>query len=594
MARNLGDVCFTIWCFASVCLYLGFWTTMFFIRRASVRVRVVSLMRQVRTSVGSLPATWGEVSKITRQLLRIAQDDNSDEGLITMRTKELMEERHVKLIHQFILYSAPFLVLALTPLFFQAIRNFETGYKNHVPRYANAGWFEAMVLIYCSVACVFWEQFPGKPVRILITLLFNLKFALSMLAYDTCLQFVVARGQLSYVRLLVTLFPGDAKIACLFQALSALSICLRYRAVSDETAVALFGDNHVQLFAIAECCGTVLICGVGFMFESRSYREARATAEASNSDSVSWALKSVLSSICDVVLELDDEMRISDSAKSLALMLFRCTSRSLQGSRVQDFLTDEADVGKFKRSAERNREILGDGFLPVIPFHTRLKDTLGNHIHVEVFQCPFRNNLTNRDRYIVGVREFRDFSTGERLPSIAPDAGVPEIGISEKTQEVNDNVRVPTQGRGTPMQNTKVSLDAVSSSSGVSTDFQHRRLAVPGASETPVFMMQHVLFEAMASWNFQLPRVHCCLFHAYVKNARNVLKRSETQKCRKWTPHTKWQCPRCRLIYDCEEAACYEDGVCGSCCDVNDVEGAKVRSKKRNTDSREHLSRISL
>eukprot|EP00928_Gymnodinium_smaydae_P075208 TRINITY_DN5820_c0_g1_i2.p1 TRINITY_DN5820_c0_g1~~TRINITY_DN5820_c0_g1_i2.p1 ORF type:complete len:611 (-),score=45.98 TRINITY_DN5820_c0_g1_i2:166-1758(-) len=529
-----------------------------------------------------------------RKILRINHSDNSDEELVTIRTKELMEERHAQMVHQYLLYSSPFLVLAATPLLFQAIRNSETGYKDHVPRYANTSWFEGVIAVY-SLACALWEQFPSKRARILVTLLFYAKLILSTFAYTTCLQFIVDRGQLSYVRLLVTLFPGDAELSCVCQALSSLVLCLQYNAVSDETSGALFGDDHVQLFILSEWGGTVMISAVGFMLQSRLYREAKATAAADNSDSVSWAWKNVLSSICDVVLELDDEMRIIDSAQSLALMLMRHCSRSLQGSQMKDFLTDENDFDKFQRFACGSKASSSDGFLPVVPFHTRLKDRLGNNIDVEIFQCPFRNKLTNKDRYIVGVREFSDISPSDRLPRIAADANIPEAGFSEGEQGVSDHVCVPTRlGRGTPVQSKKETLDSASSSSCMSSEAQNQRLAVPGALESHVVMMQHVLLGAMASWNLKLPRVHCCLFHAYLQAARNTLKSLQRQKCRKWTPHSNWQCSRCKMMNESAATACFDDGVCILCCDVSKVDDTKVRSKRRNDASHERLSKLSL
>eukprot|EP00928_Gymnodinium_smaydae_P075209 TRINITY_DN5820_c0_g2_i1.p1 TRINITY_DN5820_c0_g2~~TRINITY_DN5820_c0_g2_i1.p1 ORF type:complete len:501 (-),score=27.63 TRINITY_DN5820_c0_g2_i1:343-1779(-) len=476
MAKDVGDVTFTIWCFVSVCLYLLFWMRRLFICRGMATSRFLSCLKRVRACVCH-PVSSS--AKIMRAILGKPRADNSDEELITIRTKDMMEERHQLLIRQFFQYSSPILVLAVTPLFFEAFRDSEIGYKDRVPRYANVGWFEAVVLIYCSLACAIWEHFPGKRVRMFLMILFCLKITLSTLAFTTCLQFVVARGQLSYVRMLITLFPGDAELSCAFQVLSSFILCLRYHSVSDQTAVALFGDNHVQIFVVAELCGTVMISAVGLMFQSRLYREAKATAEANNSDSVSCALKSVLGSICDVVLELDDEMRIIDSAQSLALMLMRRSSRSLQGSHVKDFLTDENDVEKFKKFARSNSS---EGFLPIVPFHTRLKDRLGNNIDVEIFQCPFRYSLTNKDRYIVGVREFGDISSAGRTPRIAADANTQDAGNAEGAQGVRNNVcAATTLGRGTPVQTRKQSLELASSSSGRSPEVQNQILAVPGA-----------------------------------------------------------------------------------------------------------------
>eukprot|EP00928_Gymnodinium_smaydae_P016027 TRINITY_DN15972_c0_g2_i1.p1 TRINITY_DN15972_c0_g2~~TRINITY_DN15972_c0_g2_i1.p1 ORF type:complete len:206 (-),score=24.08 TRINITY_DN15972_c0_g2_i1:33-650(-) len=192
-----------------------------------------------------------------------------------------------------------------------------------------------------------------------------------------------------------------------------------------------------------------------------------------------------------------------------------------------------------------------------------MKDRLGNTIDLEVFQCPFRHHVagTDTDHYIVGLREFADFTSEARFP-FQHEAPIPPSD--------------PVNARSG--QSRREQLDDHSSSSNRSTEVP-QRLATPDAFETPSVMLRHTLLEGMACWNSKLPRVRCCVFHSYVKHAQGALKFLESQKCRTWVPHTAWQCTRCGTMSSSAETACYDAGVCIWCADLDDSEERKLRQK---------------
>jgi len=128
----------------------------------------------------------------------------------------------------------------------------------------------------------------------------------------------------------------------------------------------------------------------------------RGEVEAKQERKYRTALMSLLSSMCDAVVELDCQRRIVDHASALSHLLLHGPGRSLRGSTLNDFMPEEQDQQRFDSSLE-------DPNTPML--HVVLRDCLGNKIPMHVFHIAFRSS-DDTQHYLVGLTEAADpFST---------------------------------------------------------------------------------------------------------------------------------------------------------------------------------------
>jgi len=137
-------------------------------------------------------------------------------------------------------------------------------------------------------------------------------------------------------------------------------------------------------------------------------REEVETAALRNESSGLWHL---LDLVCDVVLPLDDQLRIMDkSARFSAMVMMQ--GKDVQGTCLQDFMSDEEDREAFERCATSRFSSLAEETVPRAT-HVKLRDTWGNQIRVELFCVQVQQLLGTR--HFVGIREFSDTA---QLPEV--------------------------------------------------------------------------------------------------------------------------------------------------------------------------------
>lgn len=118
---------------------------------------------------------------------------------------------------------------------------------------------------------------------------------------------------------------------------------------------------------------------------------------ASEEKGAAWAL---LRSICDVVVELDEEGIVANQAADFASFLLR-GSTSLKGFRLSDLVTEEDR----ERLEARLRAPAQESLAENIPLS--LRDGDGNRVKVEVLLLPFCHMGSQR-RFLAGIRESSD------------------------------------------------------------------------------------------------------------------------------------------------------------------------------------------
>jgi len=88
-----------------------------------------------------------------------------------------------------------------------------------------------------------------------------------------------------------------------------------------------------------------------------------------------------------------------------------------------------------------------------------------------------------------------------------------------------------------------------------------QRLLHPAFRATPVASKRLTLTSMLAQWNVPFPEDSCCLFHAVLREALEVVQELQTEGCSDGNNATAdFQCPRCGLMDTLEGV-----GECGMC-----------------------------
>ncbi|CAK0797075.1 unnamed protein product, partial [Prorocentrum cordatum] len=119
------------------------------------------------------------------------------------------------------------------------------------------------------------------------------------------------------------------------------------------------------------------------------------------------AAQSVLRSVCDVVVEVDDALRLRKDSPELRNLLFLNQRRSLRQEDLRSFLASAEDCAKFDeqmRVATAAGQPSGEPPRLSVAFHVSLKDSARITLEVEVFVVRFLNR-ENQQSHLVGIRE---------------------------------------------------------------------------------------------------------------------------------------------------------------------------------------------
>ena len=307
------------------------------------------------------------------------------------------------------------------------------------------------------------------------------------------------------------------------------------------------GVVSLSVFAVAELLITV---------------DVRRQVEKEADKSMLSALRTVLSTVCDVALELDSELRVADDAPALAALLFRNPSRSLRGAAFTSLIPSAEDQTEFVR---RMRNGPSNSVSMADVFHTHLQDTDGSNINTEVFSVPLQG-LDKRPRYILGLRELsfdtpqlRDITSGsqshtERRRSRKP----PEKGTPSSLErcQLNASHEIPSS-ESTPRSDSGGSDSGgaewgtippvpVGSASALS-DSADAEIKVASFIPTTLEAKKQTLLYTMMYWKSK--RHGCCPMHSNLEDVADViLTIMNMECCPRFLSGHGWQCKTCGIL----------------------------------------------
>eukprot|EP00927_Polykrikos_kofoidii_P041098 TRINITY_DN35021_c0_g1_i1.p1 TRINITY_DN35021_c0_g1~~TRINITY_DN35021_c0_g1_i1.p1 ORF type:complete len:483 (+),score=63.98 TRINITY_DN35021_c0_g1_i1:95-1543(+) len=179
----------------------------------------------------------------------------------------------------------------------------------------------------------------------------------------------------------------------------------------------------------------MLIVGIGSFHLPILWRWQMKQLESEELKREQCAGKSLLHSLCDCVVELDENASIIGSATGLAAILLRGANRSLENEHFPLLIVSDADRELFDQEMEASAGHAKEGSIGIIC--VRMADALYNTLTMELLHVPF-DSATGHLRRFVGIREVSSFdveySQNTRADKFSRNVPLQEIVTVVETQ----------------------------------------------------------------------------------------------------------------------------------------------------------------
>jgi len=256
------------------------------------------------------------------------------------------------------------------------------------------------------------------------------------------------------------------------------------------------------------------------------------------------AVKRLLGTICDVVVELDSKLNLVHHSPRLSDILISASGRSLQGLAIQEFMPSDDDRKEF---VVRMHSGSDEASAHADVFHTKLRDSSGSNIAMEFFSVQFRGPDT-RMRHLLGMREFTDIHpltpSPEQLPSqlmpshpgrvdtqMRQDACPAEVERDARSLSASDTPSLCSDGDGPKMETADVA----------------KKLTIAST---------------LMGWSITESEGACCPWHLQLAESMRVIDAMLRGRCQpEFGPVGKWSCRNCGIA-----AVEYRNRALKHCC----------------------------
>lgn len=272
------------------------------------------------------------------------------------------------------------------------------------------------------------------------------------------------------------------------------------------------------------------------------------------------ASRSLLGMACDVVVQLDEQLQLTDDSPQLAAMFFRRPDLAAKGADFMEFFSKPEDADQFRDMLTNSTMKLGTPGTGC--YRATFNDGIRNSIRCDLFFVKLRLlEAGSQARFHIGIREGSEFKGTAQQPNRDNNLKRSRTGPASMLR------------KGTAAFNEAHTLrsdsDGVVLAAGDANRRTDENLRFQGLRKTSGDAMAFDLMCLVADWNVHVPPMSCCNSHAGLLHAKKVLKRLEKGPCAKLTDQepTAMQCRRCgRLDFDMEPGDMdFECPACTGC-----------------------------
>lgn len=266
----------------------------------------------------------------------------------------------------------------------------------------------------------------------------------------------------------------------------------------------------------------------------------RARARVDALSAAHETVMNLLRSICDAVVQVDNDMNILDSDK-LSLLLYQNSTLDLVGTSFKDLLSP-LDWQQFQDDI---RAVQDGGFMPIL---ARLKGSYDTKIRVAIYVSVLPQ-ADGEVRYFLGITEDEEKLEASPCPTPRIKSPVPS-NLSQVLQRLDPAVEEP---------DLEAALEEAEREDSVAAELELQEFV---EEEQMQAMMSFLWTWPLASQDVQDA---CCDTHHILSRAAVVLQKLEKIPCSNNSSRSfSWQCPACKLMgFQCDKD--HFDNVNSSC-----------------------------
>eukprot|EP00928_Gymnodinium_smaydae_P076756 TRINITY_DN5982_c0_g1_i2.p1 TRINITY_DN5982_c0_g1~~TRINITY_DN5982_c0_g1_i2.p1 ORF type:complete len:573 (+),score=61.39 TRINITY_DN5982_c0_g1_i2:55-1719(+) len=367
--------------------------------------------------------------------------------------------------------------------------------------------------------------------------------------YDT---FVLSGLGTFVVRLVVSVPFVNVRSVLLWNlvALASNSILDSQRHMSEQHMSqqrVRFGTPGDLGVVVALAKAFMIIGAVGFRHWTIS--SAQQEVDIMNLKMEKSASSALLDLHTDVIVQLDSQLNIDSDSQAFKAFLMKTSGETTKGVPFTRFIAEDHERQNFERQMLA-ADTASEG--RVGTYRTTLSDSLRNRLSADISFVKFEMDV-GVSQYLLGIRECRDSDVidtpafpAQKYKTVTPSANKGTPSASERAEF--KEVIFPSHR----------SVSEAPSQASASEHLRFSQMTRTGKNAQCDSMQ-----ECLSSWNVSVARTTCCSLHAYVMEAKNVLKDLRDSPCAANFPSfetDRMQCQNCGIIEADEE-----DRACGTC-----------------------------
>eukprot|EP00927_Polykrikos_kofoidii_P015615 TRINITY_DN16956_c0_g1_i6.p1 TRINITY_DN16956_c0_g1~~TRINITY_DN16956_c0_g1_i6.p1 ORF type:complete len:562 (-),score=49.83 TRINITY_DN16956_c0_g1_i6:297-1982(-) len=319
-----------------------------------------------------------------------------------------------------------------------------------------------------------------------------------------------------------------------------------------------YSQTEVEQFVIAEVCCMALMLLFVLELEEAVVTTVAQELDAETRQAAHSAARALLDKLCDMVIELNSDLKIAGTADKLAATLFLNPQISLEGLEFKSLLLLEEEQERLSRVLRGSYK---EGGSRAHVCHVTMRDSGGASVRMEMFTVAYQDAFEEW-RHLIGIREFTDAAPLAQQSHSFTHAEFQEDGRTPVTvgKGCNDGRSVPqvashlAECRSSFIreENSLSSLSLRSSSDASSRSATRPSAGPPlvqGCRTTRSTGKSVSLANVIHSWNICISSQFCCPYHAMIEEVRAHLGRFKREPCQQtFFPAFKHQCQDCGIL----------------------------------------------
>jgi len=256
----------------------------------------------------------------------------------------------------------------------------------------------------------------------------------------SCVHTLVFRNHgMTACRIAVGLWNGNLPLILILNLLYSCANSWKYISLMKSCAYCAeeFGPLSQVWYIMDSVFVTLVVTTFAYSMEIRTLKEARALVQAKLSSQSETTVNTLLMALCDSVIRLCGDFRITSGARSLEALLLK-TNGSLNTANFLDVLED-SDRVRFYEHIQGNQKMGDDS--PAALLHVHARDSNGTRVSLQIFTAHF-TDLNDHVGHLLGVLELS-----------REEYGLPE-GVDLNNQNLNMLRQLPLNGSAMPSPST--------------------------------------------------------------------------------------------------------------------------------------------